>query len=90
MRTSLNRIKAIDDYLLGCMAPGDKLLFEACMLLSNDLKNDVEHQQSAYAVIRQYSRQKIKAEIRTVQETLATASQHRGFMQRIASFFKKH
>lgn len=90
MRTSLNNIKAIDDYFLGQMAPGDALLFEANMLLNNVLINDIEHQQSTYAVIRQYSRQKIKDEIVAVQKILATATQHRSFMHRIANLFKKH
>lgn len=90
MRTSLNNIKTIDDYFLGCMAPDDRLLFEANMLLNSNLTNDVQHQQSAYAVIRLYSRQKIKAEIMAVQETLATEPQHQGFMQRIAKLFNKY
>ena len=89
MRTSLNNIKAIDDYLSGQMAAGDALLIEANMLLNKDLVCDIQHQQCAYAVIRQYSRQKIKTEIITVQEKLAAAPQHRGFIQRIANLFKK-
>jgi hypothetical protein len=74
----------------GVMAPGDALLFEAKVLLNNELINDIEHQQSTYAVIRQYSRQKIKDEIVAVQKILASAPQHRGFMNRIANLFKKH
>jgi len=89
MRTSLNNIKAIDDYLLGHILPGDKLLFEANLLLNNDLKDNVYHQQNTYTMIRQYGRQKIKDEIIAVQQQLATAPKHRGFMQRIANVFKK-
>jgi hypothetical protein len=90
MRTSLNNIKAIDDYLLGRMGPGDALLFEANMLLNSDLTDDIQHQQNTYAIIRKYSRQNIKAEIMAVQATLATAPQHRGFMQGIANLFTKY
>lgn len=89
MRTSLNNIKAIDDYLLGSMAPGDALLFEAKILLNSDLREDVQVQQSTYALIRQYGRQSIKAEIMAVQQTLTTAPQHYGFMQRIKNLFNK-
>jgi hypothetical protein len=89
MRTSLNNIKTIEDYLLGNIAPGDTLLFEAKMLLSGDLREDVQHQQSTYSIIRQYGRESIKAEIKAVQQTLATAPQHQGFMQRIVNLFKK-
>jgi hypothetical protein len=90
MRTSLNNIKTIDDYLLGRMAPEDALLFEADMLLNSDLSDDVEYQQSTYSIIRKYSRQNIKTEIKAVQETLATAPEHLGFMRRIVNLFKKY
>ena len=90
MRTSLNNIKAIDDYLLGFMVPGDALLFEANILLNGDLTDDIKHQQNTYTIIRKYSRKQIKAEIMAVQTILATAPQHRGFMHSIANLFKKH
>ena len=90
MRTSLNNIKIIDDYLLGRMAPGDALLFEANALLNNNLATNIQHQQHAYAIIKKYGRQNIRAEIAAVQQILANAPQHLGFMQRIAKLFKKH
>jgi hypothetical protein len=89
MRTSLNNTKGIDDYLLGNMAPGDMLLFEAKMLLYTHLTEDVLHQQNTYSIIRQYGRQSIKAEIKAVQQTLTTAPQHQSFMRRIVNLFKK-
>lgn len=89
MRTSLNNIKAIDDYLSGGMPTGDALLFEANVLLNSDLRDNMQHQQNTYAIIRQYSRQRIKGEIASVQKILTTAPQHRGFMLRIANLFKK-
>ncbi|WP_158797993.1 hypothetical protein [Pedobacter sp. L105] len=89
MRTSLNNIKAIEDYLSGRLAPGDMLLFEANTLLNKDLINDIQHQQNTYALVRQYSRQKLKDEIIAVQKILATAPQHSGFMKRITNLFKK-
>ena len=90
MRTSLNNIKAIDDYLLGNLPAGDALVFEANSLLNNELANNIEHQQKTYTIIRQYGRQQIKAEIIAVQNSLTTAPQHRGFMQRIIDLFKKN
>ncbi len=89
MRTSLNNIKTIDDYLLGNTAPGDTLLFEAKMLLNSDLREDVQHQLHTYSIIRQYGRQIIKDEIKRVQQTLATEPQYKNFMQRIVNLFKK-
>jgi hypothetical protein len=90
MRTSLNNIKIIDDYLLGRMAPEDLPLFEANMLLNSDLSDDVKYQQSTYSIIRQYSRQNIKSEIKAIQETLATAPEHVGFMRSIGNLFKMY
>ncbi len=90
MRTSLNNIKAIDDYISGNMATGDKLLFEANLILNNDLVNDMQYQQKTYTMIRLYGRQKIKDEIAAVQKTFTTAPQHQNLIQRIAKLFKKH
>ena len=90
MRTSLNNIKIIDDYLLGRMAPEDLPLFEANMLLNSDLSDDVKYQQSTYSIIRQYSRQNIKSEIKAIQETLAKAPEHVGFMRSIGNLFKMY
>jgi hypothetical protein len=89
MRTSLNNIKAIDDYIFNRLAPGDTLLFEANMLLDIDLANGVKQQQSTHAIIRQYGRQKIREEIISVQNILASAPQHRAFRLRIAKLFTK-
>ncbi len=90
MRTSLNNIKLIDDYLLGNLPTGEALLFEANTLLNNQLAEDVMLQKKTHNIIEQYGRQSIKAEIAAVQQTLATAPQYHGFMQRIANLFKKH
>ena len=73
MRTSLNNIKNIEDYILGKMLPGDSLVFQANMLLNTELNYDAQHQKNTYAIIRQYSRQKIKEEIAAVQKSLSTA-----------------
>jgi hypothetical protein len=90
MRTSLNNIKAIDDHIFGYNAPGDALLFEARLILNSGLRDDVQQQQNTYAVIQQYSRKQLKAEITAVQQKLATEPVHHGFMQRIINLFNKH
>jgi hypothetical protein len=87
MRTSLNKIKAIDDYLSGQMNPGDALVFKVNMILNDDLSDEIKHQQNTYAMIKQYGRQKIKEEIIAVQTILATAPKYRSFMKRITNLF---
>lgn len=88
MRISLNRIKSIENYLLGLKSPGEALLFEVNMLLDNSLADDMRDQQHTYAIIEHYSRQKLKAEIAAVQKKLATAPQYRNFMQNIIDLFR--
>jgi len=88
MRTSLNNIKVIEEYLNGGLAAGDALLFEANMLLNGDLVADVNDQQNTYAIIKQYGRRQLKEEIIAVQQKLAAAPQHQGFIQHIANLFK--
>ena len=90
MRTSLNNIKVIDDYLLGYMQPADVLLFEANMLLSADLTTDVKHQQETQVVIKQYGRKAIRAEIIAAQNKLSADGQNRSFIQSIINLFKKN
>jgi len=75
--------------LSGRMASDDVLLFEANMLLSNDLINEMQDQQNTYEIIRRYSRQKVKDEIVAVQKIFTSAPQYQGFMQRIANLFRK-
>jgi len=89
MRTSLNNIKKIDNYLLGGLAPTEALLFEANMLLNKNLAEDVAQQQLTYAMINRYSKQKIKAEIIAAQAKLSAVPEYQGFIQRIANLFKK-
>jgi hypothetical protein len=90
MRTSLNNIKTIDNYLLGRMARGEAVVFEANMLLNSDLMDDVSDQQNTHSIVKEYGRLQLKKEIMAVQKALATAPQHRGFMQRISNLFGKH
>ena len=87
MRTSLNKIKAIEDYLSGAMPAGDALLFEANMLIDSELIGDVQSQENTYDVIKQYGRQEIKAEIIAARKIFVEAPKYRSFMQRITKLF---
>ncbi len=89
MRTSLNKIKLIDDYLSDNMPVADALLFEANILLNAELADDVTFQKQTHSVIKLYGRQSIRAEISAVQHKLNTGAQHQGFRQRIANLFKQ-
>lgn len=88
MMTSLNNIKLTEDYLAGELPVGDKLLFEARMLLDHDLLIDVKAQQQAVELVKKYSREQLRAEIDTVHQKLFNDKQHRTFAKRVMGLFK--
>jgi hypothetical protein len=88
MRTLLNNVKTIEDYVFGHMTHEDITLFEAKMLLDNNLADDVVCQKHTYSLIRKHSQERIRSEIKTVQNILAAAPQHAGFMSRMANLFR--
>ena len=87
MRTSLHEIKQAEDYLLNEIDPQDKLLFEARLILSPQLREDVLWQQQTYTLVKQYGRKKLKAELEALHQQLFTQKQHQSFAQKIKSFF---
>ena len=87
MRTSLNDIQQIDDYLLKVAGEGDNALFEARLILQPALQENLLWQQRTYNIIRQYSRRQLKAEIATVHQQLFHEPEHSSFRQKIMAFF---
>ncbi|RYZ94769.1 MAG: hypothetical protein EOP47_27175 [Sphingobacteriaceae bacterium] len=88
MRTSLNNIQLTEEYLLGLLPPGDKLLFDANRVLDIELDHNVQMQQNAYTLVQQYGRKQLKAEIEAVHNQLFTNPQHSSFAQRILRLFR--
>jgi len=89
MTTSWNETRQIEAVLTGTAAPGDVLLFEAKLMLDNELADKVIWQQKAHSVIKQYGRKQIKAEIDAVHQKLFTQPEHRNFSQQIRQLFSK-
>ncbi|GAL85537.1 hypothetical protein MYP_2766 [Sporocytophaga myxococcoides] len=87
MRTSLNEIREIEEYLLKYSTPEFRLVFEARILLQPELQEKVNEQKQVYDLIRKYSRKQLKTEIETVHDKLFTASEHKTFRQRILNLF---
>jgi hypothetical protein len=87
MRTSLNNIKSAEDYLLHQSTPEDHLLFEAQLLLSSELKENLLWQKKTYQLVKLYGRKKLKEELEQVHNELFTTN--KGFRNKILSFFKK-
>lgn len=87
MRTSLHDIQQIDDYLLKFAGEADQRLFETRLLLQPALRDQLLWQQKTYAIIRQYSRRQLKAEIESVHEHLFNEIEHTSFRRKIMALF---
>ncbi len=88
MRTSLNEIRQLEDYLLRQAGPEEVVLFEARLLLQPDLAEKAAWQQRAYGIIRAYGRKQLRAEIEAAHRKLFTAPEHEPFRRRIFRLFK--
>jgi hypothetical protein len=84
----LNEIKLIDGYIFNNNPVEDALLFEAMLIINPQLSSQVAWQKKTHAIIQQYSRKKLKAEIESVHQKLFSEPAHNNFRQRILSFFK--
>jgi hypothetical protein len=89
MRTSLNDIQQIDDYLFQYAGKADRALFEARLILQPALQENLLWQQKTYEIIKQYNRRQLKAEIESVHQQLFTAPAHISFRRKILSMFSK-
>ena len=89
MRTSLNEIKEIDDHVLGQTAPDEVLLFEAKRIINPSLKYKVMWHKQTLALVQQYGRNSLKAEIETIHQKLFSLPEHVGFRQKIMRLFHK-
>jgi hypothetical protein len=70
MMTSLNKLQEIEGFVLRKADAGDALVFEARMIVDPSLVHDIALQKEAYAVIHQYGRRKLKAELEAVHQQL--------------------
>ncbi|ATP56341.1 hypothetical protein CPT03_07580 [Pedobacter ginsengisoli] len=89
MKTSWNETQQIEAFIRGTTSPSDAILFEAKLILDDELAEKVRWQKQAYQVVKQYSRQKLREEIETVHQQLFTGHQHLTFSQKIKQLFSK-
>lgn len=89
MKISWNETQQIEAFINGTADPGDAILFEAKLLLDNELAEKLRWQKKAYQVVKQYGRQKLREEIETVHQHLFTGHQHLTFSQKIRLLFSK-
>ncbi len=89
MRTSLIETEQIEAHLLQLTAPGDALVFEARLLLDNDLQEKLQWQNETYNIVKIYSRNQLKKEIETIHQSLFNDAKHKSFSQKIRQLFSK-
>jgi hypothetical protein len=88
MRTSLNDIKVIDDYLLDQLPVASRVAFEARLKHDAMLRLNVFLQQKVYALLKVYHRQKIKQKAEAVHDEIFQGSDHGAFRDSIHKIFK--
>lgn len=89
MKTSLNELQLIEDFLLLNTNAEDKVLMQARQVLQPGLQESVYWQQKTYRLIETYGREQLRKEIRQVHQKLFTAAVHSSFRERIKRFFSK-
>lgn len=89
MRTSLNKIQETEQYLNGQLAPEDRLVFQARLVVEEGLEEQLQWQQKTYAVIQAYGRMQLRAQLEKLHERLMTDPQHKSFSTKILQFFSR-
>lgn len=87
MRTSLTEIEQIEKHLCGQLSNGEDLLFQANLLLNEDLAENTRMQGEVYGLVQAYGRRKLRLEIETVHEKVFSEPAYSSFCKRIMSFF---
>lgn len=87
MKIFLNKTQEIERHLQKPASQEENLLFEAKLLLDRDLFETRKWQKQTYALVKEYSRHQLKAEIEAVHQQLFTQPEHAGFRKRIRLLF---
>jgi hypothetical protein len=87
MRTSLLEIETLETHLLKRGSPEDRLVMNARLLLSNDLRTDLAAQKASYQLIQKYGRRKLREEIKAAENEAFHSGNHPKFMKRIHGIF---
>lgn len=88
MRTSLNDIRKIENYLDGKLNSKESIAFQTELLTNAVLKLNFFVQQKVYSILRLYHRKKIKEEIETVHRRLFDDERNVDFQQSIFQLLK--
>jgi anti-sigma-K factor RskA len=84
----MNETQQLEHYVHGTLPTEERLLMEARLIVDTELRNKLDWQQKAYALIHAYGRKKLRAEIEQIQNRLFTEDKFKIFRKRIQTIFK--
>lgn len=87
MRTSLNDIKTIEAYLDGTLTIPERLLFDARLLVSKELRKNVALQREVNMIIRHHHRLSILQEFKRTHKRLFYGDDNAALTNEIQSIF---
>jgi hypothetical protein len=90
MRTSLTRLSSIEEFLAGNISQENRIVFDANLLLDNQLAIDISSQAEAYKIIKLCSRQILKSELETLHGKLLANPENKSFWSSIRKIFQKN
>ena len=79
----------IEKYLLGKLGTGERLLFEAKLIIDPRLRQQVNSQEKLYAIIRQSGRRELKREAEQVHQRLFSDPEKANFQGLIYKLFQQ-
>jgi len=89
MKTSASDTQHIDRYLLQQLSAGDKLVFDARLMLCPELQHTVEWQRRVHQLVQLRGRQQLKAQIKGVEEMIFNQPEYSGFREKILRLFNR-
>jgi hypothetical protein len=89
MRTSLNNIEQIENFIDGKMLIGDALVFQAKLLLDSNLRQHLHWQIRAASIINIYGRKKLCEEIENIHHDIFNSKSDHFLKNRITVLFTK-
>jgi hypothetical protein len=87
MRTSLNNIKHIDDFISGKLSPTESLIFQARVLLDSDLRQQVEWHRRTVAIINLYGRKELRNEVEKIHRDIFAVNSDHSLKHRVRNLF---
>lgn len=88
MKTFATDIQQIDRYLLQQLPPGDKLVFDAKLMLCPKLNETVQWQRTVHQLVHVRGRNQLKAQIKAAEQMVFSQPEYSTFRQRIWRLFK--